>query len=149
MTVGDMIREMRLSKNLTQKQLGDMCGMADSAIRRYENGRANPKLETLKKIADALGTSIDVLLGDNWNKYLPAFLDDAIKRSIADTRQNLHLAGDQAQQHAHEIVDSDWKCVLLLHDYEKLNTTGRNEAQKRINELTEMKKYTESKEEIQ
>lgn len=81
MTVGEIIRELRLQKGLTQKQLGDLCGMADSAIRRYESGRANPKLETIKKIADALDTSIDILLEDNWEKYLPHFIRDESLRS--------------------------------------------------------------------
>ena len=58
MPTGTKIKEIRKQKGLTQKQLGDLCGMADSAIRRYENGNANPKIETLQKIADALGCSL-------------------------------------------------------------------------------------------
>ena len=51
---GDIIRKYRTEKGLTQKRLGELCGIADSAIRRYEAGNANPKIETLQKIADAL-----------------------------------------------------------------------------------------------
>lgn len=58
MSAGDNIKKIRKQKGLTQKQLGELCGLADSAIRRYENGRANPKYETKKKIADALGTNV-------------------------------------------------------------------------------------------
>lgn len=54
MSVGSNIRDARLKKSMTQKQLGDKCGMADSAIRRYESDRGNPTLETLKRIANAL-----------------------------------------------------------------------------------------------
>lgn len=54
MTLGEKIKSARLDKGLTQKQLGELCGMADSAIRRYELGGANPKIETLRRIADAL-----------------------------------------------------------------------------------------------
>lgn len=59
MTVGERIKGIRLAKNLTQKQLGELCNpkMADSAIRRYENGRANPKIETLNNIAKVLGVN--------------------------------------------------------------------------------------------
>ena len=57
MSIGENIRKLRLQRNLTQKELGDLCGMADSAIRRYESNRANPKIETLEKIAKALGTT--------------------------------------------------------------------------------------------
>lgn len=55
-TIGENIRRIRKEKGLTQKQLGALCEpeMADSAIRRYELGNANPKLDTLRKIANAL-----------------------------------------------------------------------------------------------
>ena len=54
MPTGTKIKEIRKQKGLTQKQLGDLCGIADSNIRKYENGKQNPKIETLQKIADAL-----------------------------------------------------------------------------------------------
>ena len=58
MSAGDNIKRIRKQKGLTQKQLGELCGLADSAIRRYENGGANPKFETQKRIAAALGVSV-------------------------------------------------------------------------------------------
>ena len=64
MPTGEKIKEIRKKRGLTQKQLGDLCGMADSAIRRYENGRANPKIETLRKIADALEVNVTELLNE-------------------------------------------------------------------------------------
>lgn len=64
-TVGDMIKKYRLEKGLTQKELGELCGMADSAVRRYENGRSNPTLETVKRFADALNVFITDLVNEN------------------------------------------------------------------------------------
>lgn len=58
MTLGLKIKEMRKRKGLTQKQLGALCGIADSNIRKYENGQQNPKIETLRKIANALDISV-------------------------------------------------------------------------------------------
>lgn len=63
--IGARIRAIRLLRELTQKQLGDLCGMADSAIRRYESGRGNPTEKTLKRIANALGVSVQDLLKDS------------------------------------------------------------------------------------
>jgi len=65
MTIGEKIKQLRLKKGLTQKQLGAICEMADSAIRRYENNRANPKVETIKKIAEALGVDYWEIIGFN------------------------------------------------------------------------------------
>ena len=50
MTIGDTLKQARLNAGLTQKQLGEKCGMADSAIRKYESGKIKPKIETLKKL---------------------------------------------------------------------------------------------------
>jgi len=63
MPTGTKIKEIRKRKGLTQKQLGDLCGIADANIRKYENGKQNPKIETLQKIADALGCSLIALMG--------------------------------------------------------------------------------------
>lgn len=54
MTIGERIRSVRITKGLTQKQLAEKCGMADSAIRKYESGRVTPKHETIQRIASAL-----------------------------------------------------------------------------------------------
>ena len=62
MTTGEKIHALRINKGLTQKQLGDRCGMADSAIRRYESGRGNPTMDTLERIAGALDTNLWGLL---------------------------------------------------------------------------------------
>lgn len=63
MTVGENIRKIRKEKKLTQKKLGLLSGINEVQIRQYELGKANPKIETIKKIADALGTSYLNLLG--------------------------------------------------------------------------------------
>lgn len=80
MTIGEKIKSARLSKKLTQKQLGKLCGMADSAIRRYELGGANPKIETLQKIADALGMPLSEF-NDNLME-IPDFKNDIYGSTI-------------------------------------------------------------------
>lgn len=66
MSVGENIKRIRLEKKLTQKQLGDLCKppMADSAIRRYEADKVNPKIETIQKIANALGVTLFEIIDD-------------------------------------------------------------------------------------
>ena len=55
--IGENIKYFRKEKGLTQKELGDLTGMADSAIRRYESGSIIPKEPNLIKIANALNVS--------------------------------------------------------------------------------------------
>ena len=53
-TIGERIREIRNERGLTQKTLGEKAGIAEPTIRRYELGKLNPKINTVKKIATAL-----------------------------------------------------------------------------------------------
>ncbi|MGN0355028.1 MAG: helix-turn-helix domain-containing protein [Muricoprocola sp.] len=58
MTVGENIRRIRKEKGLTQKQLGERLNMTQSAIGQFENDKTSPKIETVDKIASALGVNI-------------------------------------------------------------------------------------------
>lgn len=62
MAVGERIRQNRLNKKMTQKELGEKAGIAEPTIRRYELGKLNPKFETLQKIASALEIDVAELL---------------------------------------------------------------------------------------
>lgn len=52
--IGKLIRETRKAKGLTQKELGERIGVAESTLSRFENGDQNLTLETLGRISDAL-----------------------------------------------------------------------------------------------
>ena len=62
----ERLKSIRLEKGLTQKQLGERCGIADPTIRKYESGKLNPKLETVKKLAYGLQVDYTVLMG--WSR---------------------------------------------------------------------------------
>ena len=63
MDISDNIRRIRKEKGLTQKKLGELCKIAEPTIRRYEAGTLKPKLETIEKIASALGVGASALMG--------------------------------------------------------------------------------------
>lgn len=55
MNIGEKIKTARLSKGMTQEELGRLLGVQKSAIAKYESGRVvNIKRSTLKKISDVL-----------------------------------------------------------------------------------------------
>lgn len=76
MTIGNNIRAHRRRKGMTQKELGEkLGGISQQQIGQWENGTANPKLETQIKIAAALDVPVS-LLNDSlgWLKepeYMP------------------------------------------------------------------------------
>lgn len=55
MNTGENIRKIRKEKGLTQRELGELSGISQKQIGLYEQGKRNPKLETLEKIAKGLG----------------------------------------------------------------------------------------------
>ena len=52
--LGQEVRRARIDSGLTQAQLYEMTGISQTLIGRIESGKANPRLETLERIADAL-----------------------------------------------------------------------------------------------
>ena len=57
------LRQLRESKNLTQLRLAMELNVSQETISGYEIGKAVPPAEMLVKLADALDTSVDYLLG--------------------------------------------------------------------------------------
>ncbi len=56
------VLQKRLGKGLTQKQLADKIGTKQSAIARLEAGNTNPSIAFLKKVAEALGSKLQISL---------------------------------------------------------------------------------------
>ena len=50
-------------RDITQEQLAEMADISRAMVGRYETTDQLPALDTLVRIADALGTSTDYLLG--------------------------------------------------------------------------------------
>jgi transcriptional regulator with XRE-family HTH domain len=62
---GKNLRLLRKQKGLTQVELANTLGCSQTMITTYENGRKKPAVDTLAKLADALGVSTDQLIGLN------------------------------------------------------------------------------------
>ena len=60
--VGKRIKQMREAKNMTQDELADKSGVHRVTIAKYETMDIGMTLESAKKIADALGCTIDDLI---------------------------------------------------------------------------------------
>lgn len=64
MNIGEKIKHSRKTAGLTQKELGESLGVSAAMIAQYESGKRKPKLETLDKIATALGIDLWGLYDD-------------------------------------------------------------------------------------
>lgn len=52
------MRELRLAAGLTQVEFAERCGFYQTYLSRVETGRANPTLNAIEVIANALGLSV-------------------------------------------------------------------------------------------
>lgn len=61
--IGKAIKRLRVEKGLTQAQLGDAVGKADSTVRTWELGSSEPDNATIDMLAEVFGVSVDCLFG--------------------------------------------------------------------------------------
>jgi len=62
--LGSRIKELREDKGMDQKSFAFDCGIGRTQLYMIENGKTNPRLLTLMKIADGLEISVSELLKD-------------------------------------------------------------------------------------
>ena len=71
---GDILKELRLGKSLTQQQLADSIGLSKSAISMYENGKRVPELEILELFADFFNVDMNRLTGSKFSSGISNIL---------------------------------------------------------------------------
>ncbi len=135
--IGEKIRYLRIQKNMTQKELGEkLGGIPQQQIGRWENGKSNPKLNTLQKIAAALSVNV--------NDLLESPLDDSpLYKTFKNANPSDYPIGkDFINAQSAKQVD-DWKQIdiELVKTFKKLNETGKAVAIERVEELTEIPRY--------
>lgn len=63
-TFAKKLKEIRVSKDLTQAQAAKRLGMTQQAYQKIESGKAaDIKISTLQNICNSFGVSVDALLG--------------------------------------------------------------------------------------
>ena len=60
--MGEKLKAARLAAGLTQGQLAELVGVQQRDISRWENGHREPGVLIVKKMAQALGGSMDELV---------------------------------------------------------------------------------------
>jgi len=78
------ITELRKNKKISQKELGELLGVAQNTVCNWENGRREPEYEMLLKLANFFGVSTDYLLGNSDSESSPC---DISSDSAADSEK--------------------------------------------------------------
>lgn len=64
--IGDQLRALRKTKNLTTQELADSVNISQSYISRFENSRAIPDIDMLERILNALGTDLSTFFASEF-----------------------------------------------------------------------------------
>lgn len=124
---------------MTQKELGEkLGGIPQQQIGRWENGKSNPKLNTLQKIAAALNVNV--------NDLLESPLDDSpLYKAFKNVNSSDYpIRKDFINAQLAKQVD-DWEQIdiELVKKFKQLNETGKAIAIERVEELAEIPRYTQ------
>ena len=57
--IGKKIKEARLERNLTQMNLADAMGVSYQAVSNWENGKTEPDIDTLTKLAEVTNVTVE------------------------------------------------------------------------------------------
>ena len=114
----EMLKYFRMRDGLSQRSLAKRLGLSASTISMYEVGEREPDFETEEKIADFFNVDLNTLRGKDIEASSAAVPSSAASPFSPDE-------------------------LALIRDYKKLNELGKEEARKRIAELTEIQKYIE------
>ena len=83
MDVGQRLKVLRVSKGLSQRQLADASGVANSMISMVEQDRSSPSIASLKKILDGLSVSMSDFFAADPSADDPVFFRSGELKEIA------------------------------------------------------------------
>lgn len=135
MSTGEKIKQARKNAGLTQKELGEKLGVSQAAIGQFESENSNPKLQTIRKIAEALSVTLSEIV-DDWT----TFTDEELKKdcssaklvSISDEKNTFVKTEDFHNYMSEKVIDQNLK---LLNRDGKLRLASYSE------DLTKIPEY--------
>lgn len=69
-TFGKKLKEAREAKNFSQAEIARQIEVHHSIIGKYERDEVKPSIDVVKKIAQALGTTVSFLMGETEDREL-------------------------------------------------------------------------------
>ncbi len=100
MTTGDKIHYLRTKLGLTLQELGDKVGVGASTVRKWETGYIkNLRTDKMQKLAAALDTSVDYLMGWTENNVNVGSVGTN-NGVIGQNSGNIHLEQEQSKEEA-------------------------------------------------
>ena len=95
--IGRRISRLRKEKDMTQPALADVMGVSFQAVSNWERGASMPDIGKLPELAQALGVSVDELLGGGrGGELIRSVIDGKEESFVKNERITLSEAGEAA-----------------------------------------------------
>ena len=102
--IGRRLLAIRLRHNLSQRQLGRQCGVANATISQIEAGKLNPTVSMLKKVLDGFPLSLARFFGDEFEHHERVFFRAEDLTEIADGGVSYRQVGANLSNHAIQFI---------------------------------------------
>ena len=104
MILTNNLKVLRKQKGLTQESLASALGISRSKLAGYELN-VNPPLETLVKISDYLGISVDILLREDLASYSPYKLRELLETDQFLRGRKLRILATTVDDQGRELIE--------------------------------------------
>ena len=152
---GSRMREERKRQGLTMEQFGQKMGISGSLVGRYERDEENPKPETIRKFAEALGVSPSWLVYGEGSPKQKSLYDAWEHLAEISSHHGAVISGEELDIAVKEIqqcidgaidemkrqIDFSDKPEDLQQLFALLNDAGQCVALERLDELAQLPKY--------
>lgn len=106
---GEILRDLRNKKGLTQDELGELIGMKGTTVSKYETRPKPPDGTVIRKISNALGVSCDYLLGREPAGTISLYMLD--EKQTLVVKDLVELFRDQNTRIASQLSDEQYKMI--------------------------------------
>lgn len=151
MGFSEELYKLRKEAGLSQKELANEIGVAQASINYWEKGQRTPSISMVTLIADYFHVSLENLLTRNehieFGEYEQNQREEAVKnapRSIGKTKDGKapkFTGPSMSIKEAIAETEAD-ELERLQNAYKQLNRKGKIKAVERVEELTEISRYT-------
>lgn len=76
--IGETIASLRKNKGMTQNELAEKMNVTDKAVSKWERNLSCPDVNTISKLADILGVSVEELLNSKNKEYFNSKIKDLV-----------------------------------------------------------------------
>lgn len=146
------LRELRISKKLSQGKLAKLSGVSQTAIYHWETGKRHPKVEQIYKLANALNVPVLELLEELHVEESGKMIEEIAhtelnEESINKMHRNIEKLRMISEAYFNEKdkyyeEKERWAIKEITKYLKELTPYGQEEAVNRVKELTHIPKFS-------